>query len=197
MALPRQNSINLINKTFSYIFRVQPLSLKGYYNILQGFATWVSDGLGGGGGTFDCHLKDGSIVRSWDGFLFYARPRTSDLYAIYCEEIYELENWFKPHAMGAVVDVGAYIGTYTVRAMHTADLVIAIEIARELNLKLLILGQGPYKNKLEKYAEENYRGMVNFLDHQPREIYLEMLSKARYAINPSKHEAYSIFTAEA
>ena len=74
---------------------------------------------------------------------------------------------------------------------------LAIEIAKELNLKLLILGQGSYKNKLEKYAEENYRGMVNFFDHQPREIYLEMLSKARYTINPSKHEAYSIFVAEA
>jgi glycosyltransferase involved in cell wall biosynthesis len=74
---------------------------------------------------------------------------------------------------------------------------LAIEIAKELNLKLLVLGQGPYKNKLERYAEENYRGMVNFFDHQPREIYLEMLSKARYAINPSKHEAYSIFVAEA
>lgn len=139
MALPRQNSINLINKTFSYIFRVQPLSLKGYYNLLQGFATWVSDGSGGGGGTFDCHLKDGSIVRSWDGFLFYARPRTSDLYAICCEEIYELENWFKLHAMGAVVDVGAYIGTYTVRATHTADLVIAIE-PLPINYKALQIG---------------------------------------------------------
>jgi FkbM family methyltransferase len=104
--------------------------------MLQGFATWVSDSLEGSGGTFDCHLKDGGIVRSWDGFLFYARPRTSDLYAICCEEIYELENWFKPHAMGAVVDVGAYIGTYTVRAMHIADLVIAIE-PLPINFKVL------------------------------------------------------------
>jgi FkbM family methyltransferase len=88
---------------------------------------WVSDGLHGSGSNFDCYLRKGIIVRSWDGFLFYARPRTSDLYAICCEEVYELENWFKPHAKGVVVDVGAYIGTYTVRAMHTADLVIAIE----------------------------------------------------------------------
>jgi len=39
--------------------------------------------------------------------------------------------------------------------------------------------------------------MVKFLEPQPRDKYLELLSKARYAINPSKHEAYSIFTAEA
>jgi len=67
------------------------------------------------------------IVKSWDNFLFYIRPRTSDLYAVCCEEVYELENWFKPFVKGIVVDVGAYIGTYTVRAMYSADLVIAIE----------------------------------------------------------------------
>jgi len=72
-------------------------------------------------------LRNGIVVRSWDGYLFYARPRTSDFYAICCEEVYELKNWFKPHAKGVVVDVGAYIGTYTARATHTADLVIAIE----------------------------------------------------------------------
>jgi hypothetical protein len=77
--------------------------------------------LRGSGSNFDCYLRDGIVVRSWDGFLLYARPRTSDLYAICCEEVYELENWFKPHAKGVVVDVGVYIGTYTVRAMHTAE----------------------------------------------------------------------------
>jgi len=56
------------------------------------------------------------IVKSWDNFLFYIRPRTSDLYAVCCEEVYELENWFKPFVKGIVVDVDAYIGTYTVRA---------------------------------------------------------------------------------
>jgi FkbM family methyltransferase len=103
---------------------------------------WISDGLRGSRSNFECYLRKGFIVRTWDGFLFYARPRTSDLYAICCEEVYELENWFKPHAKGIVVDVGAYIGTYTVRAMHTADLVIAIEPlpinykALQINIKL-------------------------------------------------------------
>jgi FkbM family methyltransferase len=103
---------------------------------LNSFVIWVSERLRGSGGTFDCYLRNGIIVRSWDGFLFYARPRTSDLYAICCEEVYELENWFKPHAKGVVVDVGAYIGTYTVRAMHTADLVITIE-PLPINFKVL------------------------------------------------------------
>jgi FkbM family methyltransferase len=67
------------------------------------------------------------VVKTWDGFIFIARARTPDLYAIAVEEVFELENWFKPLAKGVVVDVGAYIGTYTVRAMRTADLVVAIE----------------------------------------------------------------------
>jgi FkbM family methyltransferase len=127
MTLLQHSSINLITKTFSYTFHIQPLSLNGYYELLQSFIMWISDGLRGSRSNFECYLRKDFIVRTWDGFLFYVRPRTSDLYAICCEEVYELENWFKPHAEGVVVDVGAYIGTYTVRAMHTADLVIAIE----------------------------------------------------------------------
>ena len=142
MVLPYHSSTNLVAKIFSYTFHIQPLTLKGYYELLQSFIMWVSDKLRGSESNFDCHLRNGIVVRSWDGFLFYARPRTSDLYAICCEEVYELENWFKLHAKGIVVDVGAYIGTYTVRAMHTADLVIAIEPlpinykALQINIKL-------------------------------------------------------------
>jgi len=127
VTLLQRNSTGLTAKAFFYPFHIQPLSLKGYCELLQSFVTWISDKLHGSGGNFDCYLKNGIVVRSWDGYLFYARPRTSDLYAICCEEVYELKNWFKPHAKGVVVDVGAYIGTYTVRAMYSADLVIAIE----------------------------------------------------------------------
>jgi FkbM family methyltransferase len=136
MTLLQPVSATLITKAFSYAFHIQPLYLKGYHSLLNSFVMWVSERLRGSGGTFDCYLRNGIIVRSWDGFLFYARPRTSDLYAICCEEVYELENWFKPHAKGVVVDVGAYIGTYTVRAMHTADLVITIE-PLPINFKVL------------------------------------------------------------
>jgi len=142
VTLLQRSSTGLTTKAFSYAFHIQPLSLKGYCELLQSFVTWISDKLHGSGSNFDCYLRNGIVVRSWDGFLFYARPRTSDLYAICCEEVYELENWFKPHAKGVVVDVGAYIGTYTVRAMNTAKLVIAIEPlpinykALQVNIKL-------------------------------------------------------------
>jgi glycosyltransferase involved in cell wall biosynthesis len=86
---------------------------------------------------------------------------------------------------------------YSGRIEKYKRLELAVDVARTLGVKLLVIGRGPYRSRLERYAEEKYRGMVEFLDHQPREQYLELLSRARYAVNPSKHEAYSIFTAEA
>jgi len=86
---------------------------------------------------------------------------------------------------------------YAGRIERYKRLEIAVDIAKELNLKLLIIGRGPYREKLVKYVNKVYRGGVEFLELQPRQKYLELLSRARYAINPSKHEAFSIFTAEA
>ena len=86
---------------------------------------------------------------------------------------------------------------YAGRVEKYKRLELAIDVAKKLGLRLLIVGQGSYKNKLEKYAKKRYGGVVEFLEPQPREKYLELLSRAKYAINPSKHEAYSIFMAEA
>jgi len=86
---------------------------------------------------------------------------------------------------------------YAGRVEKYKRLEIAINIAKETCLKLLIIGKGSYRSKLMKYTNKVYREGVEFLDPQPREKYLKLLSKARYAINPSKHEAFSIFTAEA
>jgi glycosyltransferase involved in cell wall biosynthesis len=86
---------------------------------------------------------------------------------------------------------------YAGRVEKYKRLELAVEVAKELNLKLLIIGKGPYREKLVRYASEVYRGGVEFLELQPREKYLELVSRARYAINPSKHEAFSIFVAEA
>jgi glycosyltransferase involved in cell wall biosynthesis len=86
---------------------------------------------------------------------------------------------------------------YAGRVEKYKRLELAVDVAKELNLKLLIIGKGPYKEKLVRYASKVYRGGVEFLEPQPRQKYLELVSRARYAINPSKHEAFSIFTAEA
>jgi glycosyltransferase involved in cell wall biosynthesis len=92
---------------------------------------------------------------------------------------------------------GSNYMVYAGRIEKYKRLEIAIDIAKELNLKLLVIGKGPYREKLVRYASKVYRGGVEFLEPQPRQKYLELVSKARYAINPSKHEAFSIFTAEA
>jgi glycosyltransferase involved in cell wall biosynthesis len=86
---------------------------------------------------------------------------------------------------------------YAGRIERYKRLEIAIDIAKELNLKLLIIGKEPYREKLVRYASKVYRDGVEFLEPQPREKYLELVSRARYAINPSKHEAFSVFAAEA
>jgi glycosyltransferase involved in cell wall biosynthesis len=86
---------------------------------------------------------------------------------------------------------------YAGRVEKYKRLELAVDVAKELNLKLLILGKGPYREKLMRYAGKVYRGGVEFLEPQPRQKYLELVSRARYAINPSTHEAFSIFTAEA
>jgi glycosyltransferase involved in cell wall biosynthesis len=86
---------------------------------------------------------------------------------------------------------------YAGRVERYKRLDLAIEIARELGLRLMIIGKGSYRDKLMKYAERRYKGSVVFIDPQPGETYLKMLSEARYAINLSRHEAYGIFIAEA
>lgn len=55
-------------------------------------------------GSLKYYLGRVNIVKTWD----------------------ELENWFKPLARGVVADVGAYIGSYTVRTCKSADLVVVI-----------------------------------------------------------------------
>lgn len=86
---------------------------------------------------------------------------------------------------------------YAGRVEKYKRLELAVDVAKELNLKLMIIGRGPHREKLVRYAGKVYGEGVEFLEPQPRERYLELVSRARYAINPSKHEAFSIFTAEA
>ena len=72
---------------------------------------------------------------------------------------------------------------------------LAVELAKKMGLKLLIVGEGPHKEKLMRYAERC--GNTELLPPQPRHKYLDLLAQARYVVNPSAHEAFSIFTAEA
>ena len=64
----------------------------------------------------------------------------------------------------------------------------------DMNLKFFVVGSGPYLQKLKKKLAGKD---VVFLPSQPRETYLQLLSDAKYAVNLSVNEAYSIFIAEA
>jgi FkbM family methyltransferase len=102
-----------------YYLNTHPLTLHSYYCLLSRYLNYLQKA--------QKQSKCIAIIKTWDGFLFAVRAWTSDLYIATIAERFELENWFKPLAKGTVVDVGAYIGTYTVRAMKTAEQVIAIE----------------------------------------------------------------------
>ncbi|ADI31992.1 glycosyltransferase family 4 protein [Staphylothermus hellenicus] len=85
---------------------------------------------------------------------------------------------------------------YAGRIEKYKRLELAVNLAKQLGLRLIILGNGPHKNKLKEYAEKYYLGKVEFHPPQPRQTYLRLLASSRYAVNLSKHEAYSIFIAE-
>ncbi|MEM0049732.1 MAG: FkbM family methyltransferase [Candidatus Bathyarchaeia archaeon] len=100
-----------------------PVEIRGVFQVARAFTFR----LGGFVPQFEAGLSKPILVRTRDGYLFFCRPHTPDLYTVCCHELYELEKWFKPLVRGVFVDVGAYIGTYTVRACKNAEIVIAIE----------------------------------------------------------------------
>jgi len=85
---------------------------------------------------------------------------------------------------------------YAGRVEKYKRLEVAVDLARELGLRLMVVGRGPHREKLRRYARRR-RAAVELLDPQPRHDYLRLLAGARYAVNPSRQEAYSIFAAEA
>ncbi len=121
-----------------YLFRVRGVSLRDEVRILVGLAKYIIFYAASAIGFGESPKGLWKIVPGGDmltvkvgGMVFRARPRTSDLSAatslIDVDEGYELRNWFYPNARGVVVDVGANVGGYTVRACKRADLVVAIE----------------------------------------------------------------------
>jgi glycosyltransferase involved in cell wall biosynthesis len=102
------------------------------------------------------------------------------------------EDVFSHRWRGAHSDYMIYAG----RVEKYKRLEAAVELARKLGLRLLVVGRGPHREKLRRYARR--RGVsLELLDPQPRPDYLRLLAGARYAVNPSRQEAYSIFAAEA
>jgi len=121
----RSSEGSLSAKFLRYTFNIKMLNINDYFELYKAMLLRLSERVSKG--PLEYHLSRNKIVKTWDGFLFFVRARSPDLYATAIAERYELEKWFKPLAEGVVVDVGTYIGTYTVRACKSADLVIGIE----------------------------------------------------------------------
>lgn len=73
---------------------------------------------------------------------------------------------------------------------------IAADIAKELNLKLLIIGKRPYKEKLVRYASKVYRGCRVLIATTKGKI-LGASIKSEIHNKRSKHEVFNIFAVEA
>jgi len=102
------------------------------------------------------------------------------------------EDVFNHRWQGADSDYMMYAG----RVEKYKRLEVAVDLARKLGLRLLVVGRGSHREKLRRYARR--RGVsLELLDPQPRPDYLRLLTGARYAVNPSRQETYSIFAAEA
>ena len=122
-----QYAYDCYKKLFMYFFKVHGLNLNDDLRLKIG----LFNGL--------LHLTKPSlvsyirgstplIIKTWDGYKFQIRPGTIDLsLASLIPEYYVLIKWFIPNAKGIVIDIGACIGGYTVRANYIADLVVAIE----------------------------------------------------------------------
>jgi len=72
------------------------------------------------------------------------------------------------------------------------------DIEREFsNLKLLIVGYGPYRQELEKLAEEVCKEEILFLGQKNREEIIEILSITDIFVNPSYSEGFGLTVVEA
>lgn len=72
------------------------------------------------------------------------------------------------------------------------------EIEREFNnLKLLIVGYGPYRRELEKLAEKTCKERILFLGQKNQEEIIEILSITDIFVNPSYSEGFGLTVVEA
>lgn len=86
---------------------------------------------------------------------------------------------------------------YSGRITQGKNLEHSIDLVLERGLRFVIVGSGAYLKRILAYSNAKPPGRIVFKSFQPRANYLELLSNARYAINMSRLEAFSLFVAEA
>ncbi len=134
MGLSIKGIAKILRQFYLYLFKVRGVTLKDELRLLAAMALYVLE-LGRRGKTLGYYILGSETlkIKTWDNYIFNVRPRTTDLgFAALTLESYELNRWFVPNVNGVVIDVGANIGGYTVRACRQADFVIAIEPQKEV-----------------------------------------------------------------
>ena len=156
---------SVIPSMYRYLFRTRGVRTKDYLRLMFTPLNYLTHL--GIPGYMGYHIPGSEIVliRTWDDFLFAVRPKTPDLeYATLIPEYYELTKWFLPNAKGVVIDVGANVGGYTVRACGQAEIVIAIEpqndVFRFLKINTYINCKGKAKVMLLNKAVGAKRGVT-------------------------------------
>lgn len=119
----RKSDVKAKLHLLGYLYNAMPLNIGCYRNLLKAYILRLLSKTP----RLEAGLSEPILVRTSDGYKFFVRPHTPDLYTVCCSEVYEIRKWFRSLARGIVVDVGAYIGTYTIRACKTSEKVIAIE----------------------------------------------------------------------
>lgn len=134
------NAITL-RSLIHYLFRVNGCTLKDELRLrialVNYLFSYLTRRLSGDSLGFYIPGRKLLAIKTRDNCVFLVRSKTPDLtLATLSMEQYELKRWFLPYAKGVVVDVGANVGGYTLRACKQAKLVIAIEPEKEVFMLL-------------------------------------------------------------
>lgn len=110
-----------------YVFSIRPTSWQGAWRYYRAVLWAVTGRLLGGDKTVSGCLQGPLDVRC-DGIVFGVRPNTEDLsLAALSADALTVTRFFRPRTDDVVIDVGANVGGYALRAGLVGALVIAIE----------------------------------------------------------------------
>ena len=126
----RSISAKIIEHIYHYIFKVRALNFYDQLRLMTTLLNFVKH-LGRRGDRLGFYIPGENVllIKTWDSYLCFIRPKSSDFsYVNLLGERYQLINWFLLNIKGGIIiDVGANVGGYTIRACKKARLVIAIE----------------------------------------------------------------------
>jgi FkbM family methyltransferase len=159
---------------FDLYLRVRPITTRGALRLYLGFAAALLSkitrlkrriGVIPGPGAFV--LGESLLGIRVDGVFAMVRPRTTDL--VIMTRLHEplAASWFGAHANETVIDVGAHIGCYSLRAARDGARVIAIEPdPANFNLLRGNVRMNGFTNVVSlNFAASDRRGWVPFFGH--------------------------------